>query len=63
MKHYLTYFNDLDFAKRINPIIDRCMKIDYRDRYRSIFELKADLFRSEHNILENKNYHQNGGNF
>ena len=29
----------------------------------SIFELKADLFRSEHNILENKNYHQNGGNF
>ena len=37
--------------KRINPIIDKCMKIDYKDRYRSIFELKADLFRSEHNIM------------
>lgn len=51
MKHYLTYFNDADYAKRINPIINKCMKIDYRDRYRSIFELKADLFRSEHNIM------------
>ena len=51
MKHYLTYFNDDDFAKRINPIIDKCMKIDYKDRYGSIFELKADLFRSEHNIM------------
>jgi serine/threonine protein kinase len=51
MKHYLTYFNDNDFAKRINPIIDKCMKIDYKDRYGSIFELKADLFRSEHNIM------------
>ena len=51
MKHYLTYFNDADFEKRINPIIDKCMKIDYKDRYGSIFELKADLFRSEHNII------------
>lgn len=51
MKHYLTFCNDEEFNKRINPIIDKCMKIDYKDRYRSIFELKADLFRSEHNIM------------
>ena len=51
MKHYLTFFNNEDFTKRINPIIDKCMKIDYKDRYGSIFELKADLFRSEHNIM------------
>lgn len=51
MKHYLAFFNDADFEKRINPIIDKCTKIDYKDRYGSIFELKADLFRSEHNIM------------
>lgn len=51
MKHYLTFFNNEDFIKRINPIIDKCMKIDYKDRYGNIFELKADLFRSEHNIM------------
>ena len=51
MKHYLTFFSDNELSKRIDPIIDRCMKIDYKDRYKSIFELKADLFRSEHNIM------------
>lgn len=51
MKHYLTYFSDDKLTARINPIIDKCMKIDYKDRYKSLFELKADLFRSEHNIM------------
>lgn len=48
---YVDIIDDEKLSKKILPIIDKCCKIDYKDRYQSISLIKADLFRAEHNIM------------
>ena len=48
---YSSIANDSSLNKKISPIINRCCKVDYRDRYQSINSLKADLFRAEYGFL------------
>ncbi|MBP3200102.1 MAG: protein kinase [Lachnospiraceae bacterium] len=48
---YIDIIDDKKLTKKIFPIVDKCCKIDYKDRYKSINHLKLDLFRAEHNIM------------
>ena len=65
MNDYIDIIDDEKLSKKILPIIDKCCKIDYKDRYQSIGHIKSDLFRAEHNILflaipgfrSNKSFH------
>ena len=65
MNDYIDIIDDEKLTKKILPIIDRCCKIDFKDRYQSIGHVKSDLFRAEHNIMflaipgfrSNKSFH------
>ena len=48
---YSSIADDSSLNKKISPIINKCCKVDYRDRYQSINALKADLFRAEYGFL------------
>ena len=48
---YTSVVEDDNLNKKISPIIEKCCKIDYRDRYKNISILKTDLFKSEHNLM------------
>ena len=48
---YTSIIENNELSKKISPIIEKCCKVDYRDRYKNISILKADLFKSEHNLF------------
>ena len=48
---YVDIIDDEKLSKKILPIIDKCCKIDFKDRYQSISLIKVDLFRAKHNIM------------
>lgn len=48
---YINIIDDKELSKKISPIIEKCCKIDYNDRYKNINQIRSDLFRAEHNIM------------
>ncbi len=48
---YLEIINDPMLSKKISPIVEKCCKIDYKDRYKDINQVKLDLFRAKHNVM------------
>lgn len=48
---YVSIINDDELSKKISPIIEKCCKIDYKDRYKNVNQIRADLFRAEHNFM------------
>lgn len=51
MSDYSSINNDDNLYKKISPIINRLLKVDFRDRYQNILSLRADLFRAEYGFL------------
>ena len=48
---YISIIDNNELNKKISPIIEKCCKVDYRDRYKNISILKADLFKAEHDLM------------
>lgn len=51
IEYMSTFINDENFHNKFSVIISKCCKIDYRDRYKSINELKLDIFKSKHSFI------------
>lgn len=48
---YKSIIDNDELSRKISPIIEKCCKIDYNDRYKNINQIRSDLFRAEHNIM------------
>lgn len=51
IEQYVNHSNDKDFIKDMTRIINNCCEMDYKNRYKNVFELKTDLFRAEHRLM------------
>ena len=52
IEYMSSFIKDSYFNKKISIIIQKCCQIDYRDRYKNIFELKLDIFKIKHRIID-----------
>lgn len=48
---FTTIIDNNDLSKKIKPIINKCCELNYKDRYKNISHLKADIYRAKHNII------------
>lgn len=48
---YCSVADDKKVEERLEKVIDKCCQVDYRDRYKNLNLLKADLFRSEYGFM------------
>ena len=48
---FATIINNNDLSKKMQPIINKCCELNYKDRYKNISHLKADIYRAKHNII------------
>ena len=51
IEQYVNLSNDKDFVKDMTKIINNCCEMDYKNRYKNIYELKTDLYRAEHKLM------------
>ena len=48
---FTTIIDDDDLSKKLQPIINKCCELNYKDRYKNISHLKADIYRAKHNLI------------
>ena len=48
---FTTIIDNDDLSKKLQPIINKCCELNYKDRYKNISHLKADIYRAKHNLI------------